>query len=69
MFKAVGIVTSFEDVTVVGDSVEQCRGHLGIAKDADPFAKAEVGGDKERGLLIQLADQVEQQGSTRCRKR
>jgi hypothetical protein len=30
---------------MVGEAVEQCDGHLGIAEDLDPFSEGEVGGD------------------------
>jgi hypothetical protein len=46
---------------VVGEPVEQGGGHLGVAEDGRPLAEGEVGGDDHRGLLVQLADQVEQQ--------
>jgi len=32
---------------VVGEPVEQCGGHLGIAEDAGPFAEGQVGGDDD----------------------
>jgi hypothetical protein len=36
-------------------------GHLGIAEDARPFPQGEIGGDDDRGALIEAADEVEQQ--------
>jgi hypothetical protein len=33
LLEPVGIVSGFEDVAVVGDAVEQCRGRLGIAEN------------------------------------
>ena len=47
----------------MGETVEQGRGHLGIAEDGCPFAEAEVGGDDDAGALIELAQQVEEQRS------
>jgi len=41
--------------------VEQCGCHLGIAEDARPFTEGEVCCDDDRGSLVELADQVEQQ--------
>ena len=41
--------------------VEQRGGHLGVAEYTGPFAKGQVGGDDDRGLLVEAADQVEQQ--------
>ena len=42
-------------------SVEQCRGHLGIAEDGRPFAEGEIGGDDDRGAFVEPADEVEQE--------
>jgi len=41
------------------DAVEQGGGHLGIAEDGGPLAEGQVGGDDDRGLFVELADQVE----------
>jgi hypothetical protein len=61
LLETVGVVAGFEDVAMVGEAVQQGGGHLGVAEDLHPFAEVEVGGDDERGLLVELADQVEQQ--------
>ena len=45
----------------MGQSVEQRRRHLGVAEHAGPLAECQVGGDHDRGLLVEAADQVEQQ--------
>jgi hypothetical protein len=37
----------------MGEAVEQCGGHLGIAEHTGPFAEAEVGGDDDAGLLVE----------------
>jgi hypothetical protein len=55
VFKAPGVVSGFEDMTVVRQTVEQCRCYLGITKHIGPFTEAEVGGDDNTGLLIELA--------------
>ena len=46
---------------MVGEPVEQCGGHLGIAEDAGPFAEGQVGGDDDGCAFVEFADQVEQQ--------
>ena len=46
---------------MVGEPVEQCGGHLGIAEDAGPFAEGQVGGDDDRCAFIEFADQMEQE--------
>ena len=61
IFEAPAVVSCFEDVAVVRQAVEQRSCHLGITKHIRPFAEAEVGGDNDAGLLIELAEQVEQQ--------
>jgi len=40
--------------------VEQRRGHFGIAEDAGPFAKGEVGRDDDGCAFVETADEVEQ---------
>src|ERR1700733_2926502 len=46
---------------MVGQAVEHCGCHLGVAEDLRPVGKREVGGDEQRGVLVKLADQMEQQ--------
>jgi catechol 2,3-dioxygenase-like lactoylglutathione lyase family enzyme len=57
------VVAGLQDVAVVREPVEQGGGHLGIAEHASPFTEAEVGGDDDAGLLVELGEQVEQQGT------
>ena len=45
----------------MGEAVEQRGRHFRIAEDARPFAEGEVGGDDDRGALIETADEMEQQ--------
>ena len=47
-------------MAVMRESVQQCRGHLGIPEHTGPFAEAQVGGDHNAGALVQLGQQVEQ---------
>ena len=49
----------------MGKAIEQGGGHLSISKDRGPFAEAEVGGDRHAGALVELAQQMEQQGPAR----
>ena len=46
-------------------AVEQCYCHLGITKDIGPFTETQIGGDHDTSLLIELSEQMEQQGATR----
>ena len=61
VFKAPGLVAGFDDLAVVGEAIEECGRHLGIAEDCRPFTKGEVGGDDDRGALVEAADQVEEE--------
>ena len=47
----------------MGKAVEQRRRHLGVAEHAGPFAEAQVGRDDDAGALVELAQQMEQQGA------
>jgi len=37
--------------------------HLGVAEDGGPFTEGQVGGDHDAGALVELAQQVEEQGA------
>ena len=38
----VGLVARLDDVAVVRESIQQCRGHLGVAEHAGPFLEVQV---------------------------
>jgi len=61
MFHPPGVVSGFEDFTMMREAVEHGGGHLLIAEDLRPFPEGEVGGDDHRGLLVELGDQMEEQ--------
>lgn len=63
MFQPVTLVAGLQNVAVMGQPVQQGRGHLLIAKYARPFAEAQIGRDHDAGALVKLADQVEKQGA------
>ena len=54
------LVASLDGVAVMGETVEQGRGHLRIAEHGEPFSEGEVR-DSDRGDLIELADEMEQE--------
>ena len=60
-FEAPTVVAGLDDVTVMSQPVEQRGGHLGVAEHAWPFAKCKIGGDDDRGALVEPADEVEQE--------
>lgn len=51
------------------NAIQQRGRHLGVAEDLDPFPKIEVGGNDQRGFLIKMADQMEQQSFSGCGER
>lgn len=61
VLEAPAVVAGFDDVAMVGNAVEQRGRHLGVTEDGWPLAKGEVGGDDDRGALVELADEMEEQ--------
>jgi hypothetical protein len=49
------VISGFEDMAAVGETIEQRGRHLRVAEHSRPFAKAEVGGDDDAGALVELA--------------
>src|SRR5690554_3489076 len=45
----------------MGEAIEQRSRHLWVAEHGWPFAKSEIGGNDDGGLLVELADQMEQE--------
>src|SRR5262245_2155551 len=62
--EAPAVVAGLDDVAVMGQAIQQGSGHLCVAEDAGPFTEGEIGGDEDRGALVQPADKVEQELST-----
>ena len=54
-------LAGLDDVAMVGEPIEQRGGHFGVAEDGRPFAEIEIGGQDDRGLFVELGDQVKQQ--------
>ena len=48
----------------MGDPVQERRRHFAVPKDLWPFAESQISGYDQRGPLIELRDQVEQQLAT-----
>ena len=59
--EAPAIVSSFDDIAVVCETIEESGRHFGVCEDAWPFAEGEIGGDDDRGALVEPADEIEQQ--------
>ena len=61
-FEAPGSVPGLDDLAVKRETTQQGRGHLGVTgEDTRPFAEGEIGGDDDRGSLVEPADEMEQQ--------
>ena len=56
MSEPIGFVAGFDDVAVMGQSVQKCRGHLRIAKYTRPFAEDQIRRDDHAGMLIELGE-------------
>ena len=61
VFESPAGVAGLDDVAVVRQAVEHGGGHLGVTEHLRPVGEGEVGGDQQRCVLVELADQVEQQ--------
>jgi hypothetical protein len=53
MPKPRGLVARLHDVAVVGESIKQGRGHLGVNKNRRPLGERQIGGDYYAGLLVE----------------
>ena len=61
VFKAPARVAGFDDVAVVCQPIEHGGCHFGVTEHLRPIDECQIGGDQQRRVLIELADQVEQQ--------
>jgi hypothetical protein len=58
--EAPAVIAGFDDVAMMGQAIEQCGCHLGVAEHARPFTEGQVGGDDDRCAFIEPADEMEQ---------
>ena len=61
MLEAPALVSGLDDVAVMGEAIEESGCHFGIAEYARSFSEGQVGRYDDRGLLVETADQMEQQ--------
>ena len=61
MFEPPAFVAGLHNLAVMGEAIEERRGHLGVAEDAGPFGEGEIGGDDDGGALVKPAHQMEEQ--------
>jgi len=59
-FEVEAVVSGLQDVAAVGQAVEECSCHPGIAEDGGPFTTAQVRGDDDAGAFVKLAQQMEE---------
>ncbi len=69
VFEAPAGIAGLDDVAVVGEAIEHGGGHLGVAEHLRPIGEGEIGRDQQRGVLVELADEMEQQLATGLAKR
>ena len=53
----------------MGEAIEERRRHLGVAEHRGPLSEAEIGRDDDAGAFVQLAQQMEEQCSSRGAER
>lgn len=56
-----GLVAGLQDVAVVREATERGRGHHGVHEVGGPLGEVQVGGRDNAGVLVQLAEHLEQQ--------
>ena len=61
VLEAPALVAGLDDLAVVGETIEQGCGHLGVAEDGRPLAEGEVCGDDGGGALVEPAHEVEEE--------
>lgn len=53
MCKPMRLVAHLHDMAMMGQTIHQRRGHLGIDKHTGPLGEVRVGGDRHTGVLVQ----------------
>ncbi len=69
VLEAPAVVAGLDDVAVVGQPIEHGGCHFGVAEHLRPIGEGEIGGDQQRGVFVEFADQVEQQLAARLAER
>ena len=60
MLQPVTVIACLQDMTVVGQRVQQCHRHPFIHKHGESFDEAETGRNYDAGALAEFAGQVDQ---------
>jgi len=61
LLETIAVAVHFEDVHVMGESVEQGAGEAFGTEDLGPFLEGQVRGDQGRAALVALAEHLEEQ--------
>src|SRR6187397_2946575 len=61
--EAVALIAGLDDVAVMRQPIEQGGRHLGVAEHARPLGEVQVCRDHYAGVLVEAAEQMEQQRS------
>jgi len=67
--EAVALAVHFEDVTVMGQAIQQSRRHAFALEDLAPFTEGQVAGDQQTGPFVSVGEDLEQQFSPRTVER
>jgi hypothetical protein len=59
--EAPALVAGLDDVTVVGEAIQQGRGRLCLDKNFGLFVECRVGGNNHQDAPVETVDQMEQQ--------
>src|SRR5580692_6654773 len=65
VLEAPTVIAGLDDVAMMRQAIEHGGGHPSVAEYLRPIGKSQIGGDQQRRVLVQFADQVEQQLATR----
>jgi hypothetical protein len=59
VLEAPTLVASLDDIAMVSEAIEHGGCHLGVAEHLRPIGESQIGGDQQRRVLVEFADQVE----------
>jgi len=59
VLEAPTLVAGLDDIAMVSEAIEHGGCHLGVAEHLRPVGESQIGGDQQRRILIEFADQVE----------
>jgi len=69
LVEAIALAVQLEDMTVMGQTIQQGRGHAFALEDLAPFAERQIAGDQQAGPFVAIGEDLEQQLGPRPAKR